>query len=46
VFVTAAGMAGISLILSLMIPRHPVKGQETIFSKGIAAVVKPQPTQS
>jgi hypothetical protein len=46
VFVTAAGMAGISLILSLMIPRHPVKGQETIFSKGIAARVKPQPTQS
>ena len=32
VFALAAGMAGISLILALMIPRHPEKGRETIFS--------------
>jgi MFS family permease len=32
VFFVAAAMAGISLILSLLIPRHPEKGNETIFS--------------
>jgi len=33
VFVLAAGMALVSLILSLMIPRHPEPGHETIFSR-------------
>lgn len=33
VFVLAAGMALTSLMLALMIPRHPQKGHETIFSK-------------
>lgn len=32
VFLLAAGMAVISLILSLMIPRHPVEGHETVFA--------------
>jgi len=27
----AAGMAIISLLLSLMIPRHPAPGHETVF---------------
>ena len=31
VFVLAAGMAGVSLMLALMIPRHPSKGHETVF---------------
>jgi hypothetical protein len=33
VFVMAAGMAAISLGLSLLIPRHPCKGHETIFAR-------------
>lgn len=33
VFFLAAGMAGISLTLALMIPRHPEPGNETIFSR-------------
>lgn len=32
VFVMAAGMALVSLALALMIPRHPEKGNETVFS--------------
>ena len=36
VFVLAAGMALLSLVLSLMIPRHPERGNETIFSRMIA----------
>lgn len=32
VFILAAGMAMTSLMLALMIPRHPEKGNETIFS--------------
>ncbi|MGJ8544495.1 MAG: MFS transporter [Sulfitobacter sp.] len=31
VFFLAAGMAGVSLVLSLMIPRHPARGRETVF---------------
>ena len=31
VFLAAAGMAIVSLILALMIPRHPTPGNETIF---------------
>jgi len=34
VFVLAAGMAVTSFALALMIPRHPQKGRETVFSKG------------
>ncbi|MGZ2258637.1 MFS transporter [Roseobacter sp. A03A-229] len=37
VFFLAAGMAGVSLVLALMIPRHPEPGQETIFSRAVAA---------
>jgi len=33
VFFVAAGMAILSLLLSLLIPRHPEKGNETIFSR-------------
>lgn len=33
VFGLAAGMAGISLLLASFIPRHPEKGNETIFSR-------------
>jgi MFS family permease len=33
VFALAAGMATISLVLALMIPRHPVPGRETIFNR-------------
>jgi len=33
VFMLAAAMAMVSLILALMIPRHPDKGNETIFSR-------------
>ena len=32
VFLVAAGMAGVSLCLALMIPRHPAPGNETIFA--------------
>ncbi len=32
VFFLAAGMAGVSFCLSMMIPRHPMPGNETIFS--------------
>jgi len=32
VFGVATGMACISLLLALLIPRHPVVGNETIFS--------------
>ena len=31
VFLMAAGMAATSLMLALMIPRHPVKGNETVI---------------
>ncbi|WP_300062340.1 MFS transporter [uncultured Roseobacter sp.] len=37
VFFLAAGMAGVSLVLALMIPRHPEKGHETIFARPVAA---------
>lgn len=33
VFFLAAGMAGVSLTLALLIPRHPEPGNETIFSR-------------
>ena len=34
VFALAAGMAGVSLLLALMIPRHPEPGHETVFARG------------
>jgi len=33
VFVLAAGMACVSLMLALMIPRHPEPGNETVFAR-------------
>ncbi|MFV0243764.1 MAG: MFS transporter [Qingshengfaniella sp.] len=33
VFLLAAVMAGVSLALALMVPRHPEKGNETIFAR-------------
>ena len=33
VFALAAGMAGVSLLLALMIPRHPEPGHETVFAR-------------
>ena len=35
VFALAAGMAATSLALALMIPRHPEKGHETVFSRKV-----------
>ncbi len=37
VFVLAAAMAATSLALALMIPRHPEPGNETVFSRLVAA---------
>lgn len=37
VFALAAGMAATSLVLALMIPRHPEPGNETIFARGLPA---------
>ncbi|RFP90153.1 MFS transporter [Rhodobacteraceae bacterium 63075] len=36
VFGLAAGMAGVSFLLALLIPRHPEPGNETIFARPIA----------
>lgn len=33
VFYLAAGMAGVSLALSLLVPRHPLPGQETLLAR-------------
>lgn len=37
VFVLAAGMAAVSLLLALLIPRHPCPGHETILARAPAA---------
>ncbi|MFX0542814.1 MFS transporter [Roseovarius sp. S4756] len=37
VFVLAAGMAGVSLLLALLIPRHPAPGHETILTRFVPA---------
>jgi hypothetical protein len=37
VFVSAAGMAIVSLLLSLLIPRHPTRGRETVFQSSTVA---------
>ncbi|QMU57904.1 MAG: MFS transporter [Boseongicola sp.] len=40
VFVLASGMAFGSLVLALMIPRHPAPGNETVFSRSVAAAAE------
>ena len=40
VFFLAAGMAGVSLVLALMIPRHPCPGNETIFARALPQVAE------
>jgi hypothetical protein len=40
VFGLASGMALASLLLVLMIPRHPAKGNETIFAGRARAVAE------
>ncbi|HSG54768.1 MAG TPA: MFS transporter [Paracoccaceae bacterium] len=37
VFLLAAGMAGVSLCLALLIPRHPEPGNETVFARFVPA---------
>lgn len=37
VFVFAASVAFLSLVLALLIPRHPVPGRETIFARSLVA---------
>ncbi|NNU81275.1 MFS transporter [Halovulum dunhuangense] len=37
VFLMAAGMAGVSLALAMLIPRHPAPGNETIFVRALPA---------
>jgi len=37
VFLLAAGMAVVSLMLALLIPRHPEPGNETVFKAGMPA---------
>jgi hypothetical protein len=37
VFLLAAGLAAGSLLLALLIPRHPEPGRETIFARPLAA---------
>ena len=40
VFILAAAMAATSLGLAFLIPRHPEKGRETIFSRGVRTVAE------
>ncbi|MEM8730984.1 MAG: MFS transporter [Pseudomonadota bacterium] len=40
VFLLASGMAMVSLILALMIPRHPEPGRETIFCEAVPAAAE------
>ncbi|MFD2737971.1 MFS transporter [Sulfitobacter aestuarii] len=40
VFFLAAGMAAVSLALAMLIPRHPMPGNETIFTRRLAAVAE------
>ncbi len=37
VFILAAAMAGVSVFLAALIPRHPEKGNETVFSRYLPA---------
>ncbi len=43
VFMAAAGMALVSLLLSLLVPRDPTQGNETVFSRRSRAA--PQPAE-
>lgn len=40
VFLLAAAMAGVSLVLSLLIPRNPAPGNETIFTRPSAVIAE------
>jgi MFS family permease len=40
VFLLAAAMAGVSLLLSMLIPRHPAPGNETIFARPVPQVAE------
>ncbi len=40
VFGLAAAMAAVSIVLALMVPRHPEPGHETIFARGLAVVAE------
>ena len=40
VFLMAAGMAIVSLLLSLLIPRHPAPGHETVFQTRLVAAAE------
>ncbi len=40
VFLLAAGMAVVSLLLSLLIPRHPAPGHETVFERRLLAAAE------
>ncbi|WP_333715201.1 MFS transporter [Yoonia sp.] len=40
VFLMAAGMAMVSLVLSLLIPRHPAPGHETVFQTRLLAAAE------
>ena len=40
VFLMAAGMAIVSLLLSLLIPRHPAPGHETVFQARLVAAAE------
>lgn len=40
VFLSAAAMALVSLLLALLIPRHPAKGHETIFQQRLTAAAE------
>ena len=37
VFLLAAGTAAVSVVITLLIPRHPVPGYETILARGVPA---------
>ena len=41
VFIIGAGMAGVSLVLSLLIPRDPREGNETLLSSPATAATAP-----
>ena len=45
VFGLAAAMAGTSLLLALLIPRHPAPGRETIVARGRVMPASPTPAE-
>lgn len=44
VFGLAAGIAAVSLVLAMLIPRHPEPGNETVFSKFLPKTADPLPS--